>query len=143
MPLLRQDQAAISVTVTGVALPFIKSWTMLEGGDVEAEDTKTRPGGMLPQVNLGGPSSRSDCTVTRNYSAALHPYIVQLENVAGRAAMKVAYTILDANGVPSGPTVTMTGILKTVTRPNFDANATGAAFLSLVMGANVASSISN
>jgi hypothetical protein len=134
--LIREDQAIIQCQVTGINLPAVYSWASYEGGDVEAEDVKTRPGGLLPQVNLGGPAQRTDVTVKRQYSAQLHAFIVQLENVAGRAFCVASYTILDANGNPNGGTVTVTGILKTVQRPNWEANASNAAFLGLVIGVN-------
>lgn len=139
---IRQDQATISVPSLPVSLPFVKSWAALEGGDLESADVKTRPGGMVGQVNLGGPTTRTDCTVTRPYTKELHPYIVALEEVAGRGAMAISYTILDAAGNVIGPTVTLRGILKNVTRPNFDSNAEGTAMLALVMGCNVTASIS-
>lgn len=139
---LRQDQATISVPVLPVALPYVKSWATLEGGDLESEDVKTRPGGLVGQVNLGGPTTRSDATVMRPYTVELHPYIVALEEVAGLGTMHITYSILDTTGHVIGPTVTLRGILKNVTRPNFDSNASGVAMLSLVMGCDVASSIS-
>lgn len=143
---LRQDQATISVPKLPVALPFVTSWASLEGGDLEAEDTKTRPGGMLPQVSLGGPTTRTDATVARPYTKELHPYLTPLETFAGFGAMHITYTILGpdtSSGKIStlGPTVTLTGILKSVTRPNWDSNATATAMFSLVMSCNVAASI--
>ena len=141
---LRQDQASITVDLPG--LPSFAStvtpryWATLEGGDLESEDTKTRPGGMLPQVNLGGPTTRTDCTVTRPYTAEIHPFLTQLEALAGQGIVNVKFTVLQGNATtfPNGTTVTMQGILKNVTRPNFDANASGTAMLSLVIGMNVA-----
>ncbi len=142
--LLRQDQATISVGLPGIpTLPFVKSWSKLEGGDLESEDTKTRPGGMVGQVNLGGPTTRSDATVSRPYTLELHRRIVDLENYAGSGEMKINWTTLDSTGSAAGhPTVTIYGILKNVMHPGWDANATGAAEMSLVMGCNVDSSIS-
>lgn len=139
---LREDQASISVPILPVALPYVKSWAQLEGGDVESEDTKTRPGGMVDQVNLGGPRTRTDATVMRPYTKELHPFIKPLEDVAGNGKMHITYTILDGTGSKAGPTVTLTGILKNVTRPNWNANGTGVAMLSLVMGCDVAAAIS-
>lgn len=139
---LRQDQATISVPVLPVALPYVKSWAALEGGDIESEDVKTRPGGLVGQVNLGGPTTRTDATVMRPYTKELHKYIVALENFAGQGTMHITYTILDATGNVIGPTVTLKGILKNVVRPNFDSNTSGVAMLSLVMGCDVAASIS-
>lgn len=144
---LRQDQATISVPYLplpapyNAGLPWVKSWATLEGGDLESEDTKTRPGGMTTQVNLGGPTTRTDCTVSRPYTAELHPFIVALEQVAGQAGMHITYSILDGAGNVIGPTVTLKGILKNVTRPNFDSNTSGTAMLSLVMGCNVDATI--
>jgi hypothetical protein len=37
--------------------------------------------------------------------------------------MTASYTPLDANGNPSGDTIVYTGIVKSVMRPNYDANA--------------------
>lgn len=142
MPNLREDQWLIHAQVDGVNFPSTFSWTTMSGGDIEAQDTKTRPGGMLPEQSLGGPTTRSDCTVERNYNSALHAYIVQLENAAGRATGRVSYTPLDANGNPSGGTVTLHGLLKGVKPPDKNANNTGAAFLALTFSCQVAASIS-
>ena len=143
---LRMDQAAISVPLISnvPTLPYVVSWTTLEGGDLESEDTKTRPGGMQPQVNLGGPTTRTDATVTRPYTNELHPFVKPLEDAAGNSAMSISWVILDSTGArpSSAPVITLHGILKNVTRPNWDANATGTAFLSLVMGCNVDASVS-
>lgn len=141
MALKREDQFMLQATVTGVALPSVFSWSEMDDGSVEAQDSKVWPGGMLNQQNLGGPATRADVTVMRPYSTALAPYIVQLENVVGRAAMQCSYTPLDANGNPDGPTMTITGILKKVTPPARNANNQSAAYLTLVMGANTPASI--
>ena len=139
---LREDQATISVPILPVGLPYVLSWATLAGGDLESEDVKTRPGGMVDQVNLGGPTTRTDATVTRPYTGELHPYITPLEEVAGSGAMAISYAALDANKNVIPPTVTLGGILKNVQRPNWDSNTNGTAMLTLVMGCNVASSIS-
>lgn len=140
---MREDQFLIAAGVVGVNLPPVYSWSSLSGGDVEAEDTKARPGGMLPQQSLGGPTTRNDVTVERNYNPALHPYVVQLENVAGRATMWVSYTPLDNNGNPAGGTTVINGTLKGVKAPDRNANSTTtAAYLSLTMSAQVASTTS-
>jgi hypothetical protein len=148
MPLLREDQAFISVQLGGVnaldaedvaiTLPGLPAgWTSLEGGDVEAEDVFTRPGGMRPGINLGGPSKRSDATVKVQYSTDFNAIISTLEGLAGKRSMAVSWTPLDADMNPNGSTTTITGVLKQVMRPNFDANASAVGFLQLVMGCNV------
>ena len=142
MPLLRQDMATITVDLPDMspALPPPPnggSWSMLEGGDLESEDTKVRPGGMVGQVNLGGPTTRTDATVSRPYSSEIHPFIKRLENQAGNGSMKIHWTAMNAAKQALGNVFTITGILKNVTRPNWDSNATGAAMLAVVMGCDV------
>ncbi len=145
---LRSDQALISAGVfdahgVAVALPT-GSWSIYQGGDIEAEDVFTRPGGMLPGQNLGGPSKRTDITVERQYTTALHAVVQQLESLAGKADAWASYTPLDANGNPNGDTHKISGVLKSVMVPNFDANSANAVFLGLVIGANTeASSVNN
>src|SRR5580698_10170489 len=109
---LRADQATISVPQLAVGLPYVTSWATLEGGDLESEDVKTRPGGMSPQVNLGGPTTRTDATVSRPYTKELHPFLTPLEYFAGFSSMHITYTIMgpDPNTgqlTTLGPTVTL------------------------------------
>lgn len=135
MPYLREDQAAIHVGVAGVALDN-SAWAAFEGGDAEAQNVNTRPGGMQPAVELGGPVNRTDVTVKRLYSDQMHALLYQLDALTGKASMWASYTPLDANGNPMGDTITITGILKQTMRPNYEANTVGAQFLTLVMACN-------
>lgn len=142
MPNLRGDQFLLHAGINGVNIPSTFSWTSMEGGDLEAQNVKTHPGGMLPEQDLGGPTSRTDATMNRNYNAALHAYFVQLENASGRGSMWMSWTPLDANGNPNGGTVTITGKVKGVKAPGRDANNTGPAYLSVMMSCDVESTIS-
>lgn len=135
--LVREDQFIIHVGVAGIKFPNTFSWTSKEGGDVTADSTFTRPGGLNPGIQLGGPSTRSDVTVKRQYSSGLDNIFIQLENGCGNAAMWVAWTPIDANQNPNGSTHVLSGILKEVQAPQYDANATGAGFLTLVMSPDV------
>ncbi len=154
---LRQDQATISVFVwnpaTGLPaqLPWVKSWASIKGGDVDAATVASRPGGILGEINLGGPSSRSDVTVSRPYTSELHPFISRLDSWAGTTAMVVSYAMLNYKRKDfshnraiqwevTGPTVTVNGILKSVVRPEYDAEVEGVAMFSLVMACFVESS---
>ena len=130
---LREDMAIIQAGIVGVNLPTIYSWTALEGGVLESQSVFTRPGGMLPGRQLGGPSERTDVTVRRQFIPELQPYVVSVDQVVGVAAAWVSYTLLDRNKNPTGPTVSMTGILKSMMRTNFDANNAAAAFFALVI----------
>lgn len=141
MPFLRSDSFRIKAGVTGVNPPPIKSWQSMSGGDLSAEDTKTRPGGIEPQRSLGGPTTRSDCTVTRLHGTGIHPYIVQWEQAINQS-MWVSYTPLDANSNPQGATITLHGYLKSVTQSEMDADNAGKKTISLVMTCNADSTIS-
>jgi hypothetical protein len=133
---IREDTAIIKVHVTGVGFTDTYSWTSVEGGDITSDSVYTRPGGLQPGVQLGGPSSRSDVTVKRQYTNSLDAYLEQLENASGAARMTVSWTPLDADGNQNGNQHTLTGVLKEVQWPMFDANSTAAAFLTLVMAAD-------
>ena len=137
---LREDQAIIQAGATGTyggvslaQLPTIYSWAALEGGVLEAASVFTRPGGMLPGRQLGGPSERTDVTIRRQMTPELQVWVVPLELGCGTAAAYATYTLLDRNKNPTGQTVSMTGILKSVVRMNFDANNNAAGFLGLVI----------
>jgi|SRR5581483_172257 len=135
---LTEQQALIKAGVNQVALPSVFSWTSLEGGDVEAQTVNTLPGGMQPAVALGGPAKRNAVTVKRPYDTTTDNVIVQLENQVGKSGAWVSFTLLDAEGNPGAHTETITGVLKQVLRPNFDANGSAVAYLSLVIDPNAA-----
>lgn len=130
---VREDQFSISVTVVGVTFPFTTSWQSMEGGDVQSNAVKTHPGGMYGEIALGGPSSRSDCTVKRLYSEDLDAFVPTLESLVGNARMSVSWTPLNADTTAGGTTHVLTGYLKEVTIPVYDANASAAATIGLVM----------
>ncbi len=130
----REDQAEIHAGVDTVpTMPATQSWASLEGGDIEAENVKTRPGGMQPQLDLGGPSTRADVTVKRLLDDTTETFIVDLENAVGKSTGWVSYQLLDADGGKiAGSQIKMTGVLKQVQKGNWDANASNAQFLGLV-----------
>lgn len=130
----REDNVDIRVSLDGV--PYGAGWDTIEGGDLEAADTKYRPGSMGKEVSLGGPSSRSDMTVTIQMSDVVAGWITKFENRNGRGALKISWTYLDAEGLPASATQTRTGILKTVTPPPMDASGNAAVKFSIVGSMN-------
>jgi hypothetical protein len=110
---IREDTAIIHVSVTGVAFTSTYSWTSVEGGDITSDTVYTRPGGLQPGVQLGGPSSRSDVTVKRQYTSELDLFLEQLENASGAARMSVSWTPTDSDGNKNGATHTLTGFART------------------------------
>jgi hypothetical protein len=116
MTYIREDQAFISVSVEGV--PYGGSWTEAEGGNLEADDAKTRPGGMGREVSAGGPASRDDLTVRIQMSdivALWHPHF---ENLTGWGRVKVGLAWLGPNRVPLGTGITRVGTVKAPNLPD-------------------------
>ena len=133
----RSDQTAIAVTVAGINLDK-ESWDVLEGGENTVEGITLLPGGMAPQVAKGGIPKRSPITVKRLWSESLILVYKELDEVAGNAEVKVTYTVLGTNKVAAAglPQFTYTGVLGTVSRPNYDAMKSEAAYLSIMCDLN-------
>lgn len=130
----RTDQSAVYVSVAGVALDNA-SWSVIEGGDNVATSVQIRPGGMSPQVELGGMSQRSTLTVKRPWSDSMFAVYKQLDNGAGKLSVTLVYQLLDANGnaVPNA-TISYTGILLSAARPNYDSESNTKADLVITVG---------
>lgn len=132
MTYIREDQADIRVTVDGV--PYGDSWASAEGGNLEADNSKTRPGGMGKEVDVGGPASRDDLTVATQLSDVSAGWVPRLENRVGIGTVKVGVTFLGPERTPAGRPQTRVGILKAVNAPDMDAESSDVAMLELVVG---------
>ncbi len=139
----REDQAEILASLDdSPALLPATAWVSLEGGEIEAENVKTRPGGMAPQIDLGGPSTRADVTVKRLMDDTIAPNLPVIENLTGKGTGWVSYQLKDKNGVKvAGTQIRMTGVLKKVEHGNYDANATNPQWLSLIFSLDVESKL--
>jgi hypothetical protein len=131
VPYIREDQADIRVTVDGVA--YGDSWATAEGGNLEADDSKTRPGGMGYEVSLGGPASRDDLTVGTQLSDISSTWAKRLESRVGVGRVKVAITFLSPERGPIGTSATRQGVLKGVNVPDMDSTSSDAGMLELVV----------
>lgn len=132
MSYIREDQADIRVTLDGVA--YGDSWKSAEGGNLEADNAKTRPGGMGRQVDLGGPAERDDLTVAIQLTDANTAWISAFENRVGVGAVKVGITWLGPERTPVGKTHTRVGTLKGVNTPDLDSESSDASLLEIVVG---------
>jgi len=128
---IRADMADIRVKLDG--RPVGGMWATLEGGGLEADDQKTRPGGMTRQVAIGGPTSRNDITVTTQFTDAIAGLAKTFEGRSGRGTLEVSVTYLNINGsADTGFSFTRKGIVKSVQIPNVDVNTGDVAFLEVV-----------
>lgn len=136
MALYRSDQARIGFQVPGVNLDIV-SWDTFEGGENQANNLNYMPGGMQPAVDLGGVPQRSDITITREWSDTLAGIYKPLDNLTGKGTCTVSYQTLDANGNPvPGALFTYTGVIKSVSRPNYDSASSVNGKLQVVISCN-------
>jgi hypothetical protein len=126
---IRADMADIRVSLDGV--PQGGMWATYEGGALEADDQKTRPGGMTNQVAIGGPTSRNDVTVTTQFTDAIAAIAKNFENRSGRGTIDIAVTYMDMGGTPRH-NFTRSGIVKSVQIPDVDVNTGDVAFLTVI-----------
>ena len=127
MGYIRQDQADIRVSVDGVAYGDGNSWVTVAGGKVTSPGAKTRPGGMGREVEVGGPGTRSNATVTIQNSDIMAAQHATLESKIGRGLARVSIQFLDNYGqaIP-GASETLKGILLGAELPDLNGEATGA-----------------
>jgi hypothetical protein len=120
MPYLRADQADIRVTVDNV--PYGDSWRTASGGNLKANSSKVRPGGMGRQVAVGGPAERDNVTVGIEMSDIVAGWHATLESKIGNGRVKVAYQFLGPDRTPVGPTHTIKGTLDEANLPDNDSD---------------------
>lgn len=128
---MRQDQWSNTVTIDGAPVGV---WDTFSGGDVEAEETKYRPGGMQPQVSLGGMTSVNNVTLARLLTREDWETMHTLMSArVGKAAVTVARQPLDADGNPFGRPLIYTGVLNGVNPGDTDSNSSDAQTWTIVV----------
>ena len=125
----RQDQYAVGVTIAGVDLGV---WDSLDGGEVDSEEAKYRPGGMAPQVSLGGYRTVNNVTVARLYRLDRDHQIAHwLLDQVGASDVTVTKQPLATDGSAFGKPIVYQGKLKQVTLPTHDSESSDAAKVEL------------
>jgi hypothetical protein len=125
----REDTWLVTVSLDGRDLGV---WDTVSGGEVDSEEAKYRPGGMSPEISLGGTTTIGNLTVGRNLDALRDwPLIKWLAGRVGRGRGTIGVTPLDINGARNGDPLTYNGTLKTVTRPDIDSTGSDAAMVEL------------
>jgi hypothetical protein len=118
------DMADLRVSVNGV--PYGDSWSEAEGGNLEADVAKVRPGGMGNEKSAGGASSRQDLTVRIPYTDVGAPWAPARVAVNGDGDVTFSAHWLGRNKVPLGTSLTRTGTLQAVNVPDVgDGSAVG------------------
>ncbi len=121
----RQDLYQVTVLVDGVSTG---TWDKCEGGEVDSNEVKYKPGGLAPELSLGGTVTTSNLTVTRLHIVARDNDLRKsLLGKVGRSLVTVTKQPLDTDGNAVGAPDTYVGRLKKVTNPIADSMTTTAA----------------
>jgi hypothetical protein len=124
----RQDQYAVTLTVDGVLLGVFDA---LEGGEVDSEETRYKPGGMGAPISLGGSVEVGNLTLSRLYVLNRDHDRIHWLSRAGKGACVVSRQPLDVDGNAYGRPLVYTGTLKAITPPEVDSESSDAAKLEL------------
>lgn len=125
----RQDEYRLTVTIDDQDWGI---WDKLSGGEVDSDETKYRPGGLAPEVSLGGQVSVGNVTISRLFTLGRdHPRIKNLFGKVGKAQCVVKKQPLDADGNAFDEPIVYRGKLKTVNTPDVDSESSDAALVEL------------
>lgn len=129
----RQDQYRVTVSVDrNGEVRDLGVFDKQSGGEVDSEETKYWPGGMLAQASLGGRRNVSNVTVSRLYRLDRdHSQVGWILAGIGKADVVVTKTSLDVDGNAYANPVVYTGKLKQLTLPEADSESSDAALFEL------------
>lgn len=141
MPVYRSDQFSIGVKVESLpngAQTDNIPWDSCEGFDNAVEGQTYLPGGMRPQVAQGGIPKRSPGTIKRAWSDPLLGIFKALDSGAGQCPVTVTVATLNnkKEPVPGVAPITYTGVLGTVSRPNYMNTSAETAYLQIMVDAD-------
>jgi hypothetical protein len=125
----REDTWLITLSVDNADYGI---WDTFNGGEGDSEESKYSPGGMEPEISLGGRQTLGNITVGRYLDRGRDwPKIKTLYGKRGRGRCTVGVTPLQFDGSRGGDPLTYTGTLKQVTMPDVDSTGGDAAILEL------------
>lgn len=125
----REDTWLVSLSIDGRDLEV---WDTLDGGEIDSDESKYRPGGLQSEISLGGTRTVGNITLGRNYDNLRdHPVLPWLVSRVGAGRCVIGRQPLDFNGVPQGAPTRYTGTLKTVTPPGIDSMSNDASKIEL------------
>jgi hypothetical protein len=105
-------------------------WDKKTGGKVTSAITQYLPGGMAPQISLGGTKTTENLTLERLYRLQRdHKKIQKWINGVGKANIVVHQQPLDIDGNAFGTPVVYKGTLMSVQVPDVDSTSSSAAML--------------
>jgi hypothetical protein len=130
----RQDTWIITCHLNGQSIGI---WDKKTGGEIDSEDTKYYPGGMLAPIMLSGRRTTGNVTLQRLYDRVDdHDKVNTLLTAAGRGKIDISQRPMDFDGNPYGRSITYTGILKRVQVPDVDSESSTAAMVEIEVTIN-------
>jgi hypothetical protein len=125
----RQDTWTIRVHLNGNTTGI---WDKKTGGELDSEETKYSPGGMAPQLSLGGRHVPGNVTLQRIYDLHNdHDHIQEWLGAVGKGQVDVFSVPMDVDGNVYGQPIQHSGILKKVAMPDIDSESSSAAMLEI------------
>lgn len=133
---MRQDQWLATLTIDGVDFGIWDAWA---GGDIEATETKYKPGGMQPEISLGGTTQVNNVTMSKllekgDYTSQLRDLMTK--GRVGKAVCTGSRQPLDEDGNPFGDPLVYNGKLMHVVPGDTDSNATAAQVWQVIISTN-------
>ena len=132
----RKSQWLIQLSVDGVTSLDSESWDKAQGGDINPTMAKHSPGGMAPNVAIGGRRERTDITLERAWDDNLIVAAIDLDNASGFTPVTVSLTPLRKQNQTAGKPIIRKGVLGPVTWPEADSESSDAAMLTVVCSLN-------
>lgn len=128
----RLAQSLIKVSIDWNHLRDAGTWQSKSGGNMTSTSTKIKPGGMSPQVSIGGTKDIQNITLRRPYQLGFDDqYLDEYYAAAGRAPASVTVVSVDDDGNPNGVARTFRGVFIRVNPPEWDATSDEAAMIEI------------
>jgi len=132
----RSDMAKITLKVGDDpnAITY-DDWKTFAGGDLVADNQKTRPGNMGEEVDIGGQASRSDITLTTQLTDVTAAWVTAIEDTVGVEDAFVGVQLLTRKKIATNqPKYGFNGTVKSVALSDF--GGTGEAMITVVVSCN-------
>lgn len=125
----REDTQLLTLSVDNRDLGI---WDKKEGGEIDSEENKYKPGGMAQEISLGGTKTIGNCTFTRLFDWSRDdPLMPWLYPRVGNGRGALGVQMLDITGAPRGRLMTLGGTLKTLTPPDLDSTSNDPALVAM------------
>lgn len=130
---LTEQNTLITVSVDNVNLGTFVSKS---GGQVEADESKTRLGGMGKEISLPVLSTVENVTVAKHWDSDMRSKYASLKTKVGKKRMSVSVQALDGDGNKTGSAESYAGIFIRITPPDQDVSSNDAAMVELELSSD-------